>query len=129
MKRPIERIISTTIRWGGSITMEALISLFGLLLFFAIGAFSIYLLIDFIEYLKKYHSERWAQLSFETLFGISQQDLFFYQLHPLKFIPYLFNKVDADDSHVAVYKKRIQLSLLGITTMFVIYFLISYIGV
>ena len=109
--------------------MEALISLFGLLLFFVIGAFSIYLLIDFIEYLKKYHSERWAQLSFETLFGISQQDLFFYQLHPLKFIPYLFNKVDADDSHVAVYKKRIQLSLLGITTIFVIYFLISYIGV
>ena len=93
-----------------------------------IGAFSIYLLIDFIEYLKKYHSERWAQLSFETLFGISQKDLFFYQLHPLKFIPYLFNKVDADDSHVAVYKKRILLSLLGVMTMFVMFFVGSYIG-
>ncbi|MEE4261415.1 MAG: hypothetical protein V2I56_01915 [Desulfobacteraceae bacterium] len=109
--------------------MEALISLLGLLLFFAIGAFSIYLVIDFIEYLKKYHSERWAQLSFETLFGISQQDLFFYQIQPLKFIPYLFNKEDSDDAHVAVYKKRIQLSLLGVTAMFVIYFLISRISV
>jgi len=72
--------------------MEALFSLLGLLVFFAIGAFSIYLLIDFIEYLKKYHSERWKQLSFERLFGISQQDFFFYQFHPLKFIPSPINK-------------------------------------
>jgi hypothetical protein len=109
--------------------MEALFSLLGLLVFFVIGAFSIYLLIDFIEYLKKYHTKRWEQLSFERLFGISQQDFFFYQIHPLKFIPYLFNKDDADDSNVAVYKKRIQLSLLGIMTLFVMFFVGSYIGV
>ena len=109
--------------------MEALISLVGLLLFFAIGAFSIYLNIDFIEYLKKYHSHRWAQLSFERLFGIPQQDLFFYQIHPLKFIPYLFNKEDSDDANVVIYKKRIQLTFFGVSAMFVIYFLISYIGV
>ena len=109
--------------------MAALFSLIGLLLFFAIGAFCIYLIIDFIEYLKKYHSERWATLSFERLFGISQQDFFFYQIQPLKFIPYLFNKDDSDDDAVVVYKKRIQLSLLGIVLMFVIYYFISYIGV
>jgi hypothetical protein len=109
--------------------MEALLSLLGLLVFFAIGAFSIYLVIDFIEYLKKYHSERWATLSFARLFGISQQDLFFYQIHPLKFIPYLFNKDDSDDTNVVVYKKRIQLSFLGVSAMFVIYFFVSYIGV
>ncbi len=108
--------------------MEALLSLLGLLVFFAIGAFSIYLLIDFIEYLKKYHSERWEQLSFERLFGISQQDFFFYQFHPLKFIPYLFNKDDAGDTNVANYKKRIQLSFLGVVTMFVIFFVASFIG-
>ena len=105
--------------------MEALISLLGLLVFFAIGAFSIYLLIDFIEYLKKYQSERWAKLSFDRLFGISQKDLFFYQIQPLKFIPYLFNKEDSDDSNVVVYKKRIQLSFGGVLTLFVIHFLIS----
>ncbi|MGB5745931.1 MAG: hypothetical protein WBM69_03045 [Desulfobacterales bacterium] len=109
--------------------MEALFSLVGLLFFFAIGAFSIYLVIDFIEYLKKYHSHRWAQLSFESLFGISQRDLFFYQIHPLKFIPYLFNKEDSDDANVAVYKKRIQLTFFGVSAMFVIFFFISYIGV
>ena len=109
--------------------MEALFSLLGLLVFFVIGAFSIYLLIDFIEYLKKYHTERWEQLSFEHLFGISQQDFFFYQFHPLKFIPYLFNKDDAEDAKVAGDKKRIQLSLLGVMTMFAMFFVGSYIGV
>jgi hypothetical protein len=109
--------------------MTALFSLIGLLMFFGMGAFSIYLLIDFIEYLKKYHSARWTELSFARLFGISQQDLFFYQVHPLKFIPYLFNKADADDATIAVYKKRIQLSFGGILLMFVIYFFVSFIGV
>ncbi len=108
--------------------MEALLSLVGLLVFFAIGAFSIYLLIDFNEYLRKYHSERWTQLSFERLFGISQQEFFFYQIHPMKFIPYLFNKDDGDDTNVATYKKRIQLSFLGVVTMFVIFFIGSFIG-
>ena len=107
--------------------MEALLSLVGLLVFFAIGAFSIFLLVDFIEYLRKYHSDRWEQLSFERLFGISQQEFFFYQIHPLKFIPYLFNKDDAGDTNVANYKKRIQLSFLGVITMFVMFFVASYI--
>ena len=109
--------------------MQALIMLVGILLFFGVGALSIYLVIDFIEYLKKYHSERWAKLSFEHLFGISQKDLFFYQIQPLKFIPYLFNKEDADDANVAVYKKRIQLVFSGVLVLFVIHFLISYIGI
>jgi hypothetical protein len=113
----------------GYITVEALFSLVGLLIFFVIGAFSIYLVVDFIEYLKKYHSKKWAQLSFERLFGISQQDLFFYQFDPLKFIPYIFNKDDSDDANVAAYKKRIQLSFFGTSAMFGIYFFISYIGV
>jgi hypothetical protein len=109
--------------------MQALITLVGILLFFAMGALSIYLVIDFIEYLKKYHSERWAKLSFERLFGISQKDLFFYQIQPLKFIPYLFNKKDSDDANVAVYKRRIQLSFSGVLLLFVIHFLISYFGI
>ena len=105
--------------------MQALFTLMGILLFFAMGAFSIYLVIDFIEYLKKYHSERWATLSFERLFGISQQDFFFYQFHPLKFIPYLFNKKDSADSNIMIYKKRIQLSICGVFALFAVHFMIS----
>ena len=109
--------------------MTVLVSLTGLFLFFAIGAFSIYILIDFIEYLRKYHSQRWAQLSFARLFGISQQDFFFYQIHPMKFIPYLFNKEDFDDANIAVYKKRIQLAIYALSAMIVLSFLTSLIGI
>jgi len=105
--------------------MVALLSMMGLLLFFAIGAFGIYLLIDFIEYLRKYHSKRWAQLSFARLFGLSQQDVFFYQIHPLKFLPYLFNKEDFEDDNVAEYKKRIQLAVYAFSAMIVISFITS----
>jgi hypothetical protein len=109
--------------------MVALLSMMGLLLFFAIGAFGIYLLIDFIEYLRKYHSERWAQLSFARLFGLSQQDVFFYQIHPLKFLPYLFNKEDFEDDNVAEYKKRIQLAVYAFSAMIVISFISSLFGI
>jgi len=105
--------------------MVALLSMMGLLLFFAVGAFGIYLLIDFIEYLRKYHSKRWAQLSFARLFGLSQQDVFFYQIHPLKFLPYLFNKEDFEDDNVAEYKKRIQLAVYAFSAMIVISFITS----
>lgn len=108
--------------------MVALITLVGILLFFALGVVTIYLVIDFIEYLKKYHTDRWEQLSFERLFGISQQDFFFYQFHPLKFIPYLFNKDDSDDSNVMVYKKRIQLSFCGISALLLIQIGLFYMG-
>jgi hypothetical protein len=109
--------------------MVALLSMMGLLLFFAIGAFGIYLLIDFIEYLRKYHSKRWAQLSFARLFGLSQQDVFFYQIHPLKFLPYLFNKEDFEDDNVAEYKKRIQLAVYAFSAMIVISFISSLFGI
>jgi hypothetical protein len=108
--------------------MVALITLVGILLFFAMGVVTIYLVIDFIEYLKKYHTDRWEQLSFERLFGISQQDFFFYQFHPLKFIPYLFNKDDSDKSNVMVYKKRIQLSFCGILALLLIQTGLFYVG-
>jgi len=109
--------------------MVALLSMMGLLLFFAVGAFGIYLLIDFIEYLRKYHSKRWAQLSFARLFGLSQQDVFFYQIHPLKFLPYLFNKEDFEDDNVAEYKKRIQLAVYAFSAMIVISFISSLFGI
>jgi hypothetical protein len=109
--------------------MVALLSMMGLLLFFAIGAFGIYLLIDFIEYLRKYHSKRWAQLSFARLFGLSQQDVFFYQIHPLKFLPYLFNKEDFEDDNVVEYKKRIQLAVYAFSAMIVISFISSLFGI
>ena len=87
---------------------------------FAIGAFSVYMLIEFFEYLKKYHSVKWKEISFERPFGISQEDFYFYPVRPLKFIPFLFSENDIDDTKVTIYKAILKLSLLLITFVFII---------
>jgi hypothetical protein len=94
------------------------------LIIFAIGAFSIYMLIDFFEYLKKYHVVKWKELSFERPFGIAQEDFYFYPIRPFKFIPFLFSKSDINDAKVSSYKKMLKLSLLVITLIFIISYFI-----
>jgi len=86
----------------------------------AIGFFSVYVLIQFFEYLKKFRALKWKELSFERPFGISQEDFYFYPIRPLKFIPFLFSKNDINDRNVSAYKTVLKLSLLAITAMFLI---------
>ena len=82
--------------------------------------FSIYTLIDFFEYLKKFHTLKWKELSFERPFGISQENFYFYPIKPLKFIPFMFTSNDINDTKVTVYKTVLKLSLLGIVFLFLI---------
>ena len=82
--------------------------------------FSIYTLIDFFEYLKKFHALKWKELSFERPFGISQENFYFYPIRPLKFIPFMFTSNDINDTKVTVYKTVLKLSLLGIVFLFLI---------
>jgi len=91
------------------------------LVFFVLSVFSVYMLIEFFEYLKKYHSVKWREISFERPFGISQEDFYFYPIRPLKFLPFLFSKNDIDDTNVTIYKTVLKLSLLVITSMVIIY--------
>lgn len=91
-----------------------------IVILFAIGAFSVYMLIEFFEYLKKFHSVKWKELSFERPFGIAQENFYFYPIRPLKFIPFLFSKNDISDTKVSSYKIVLKLSLLAITLMIVI---------
>jgi hypothetical protein len=94
--------------------------IFFTLILFATGAFSIYMLIEFFEHLKKFHVVKWKELSYERPFGIAQEDFYFYPIRPLKFIPFLFSKNDINDAKVSSYKKVLKLSLLVITLMFII---------
>ena len=103
--------------------MENFISFILLLLLFAAGALAIYLVIDFFEYLKRFHTIVWEELCFERPFGIPRKDFFFYPVRPLKFIPFLFAGNDALDSHLIEYKKRIKYSLEGIAAVMAINFL------
>jgi hypothetical protein len=82
------------------------------------------MLIEFFEYLKKFHSAKWKEISFEPPFGISQADFYFYPIRPCKFIPFLFSKNDINDTKVIVYKTILKLSLLAITFMFIIYYFV-----
>ena len=101
--------------------MENFISLIELLLLLTTSVFSIYILINFFDYFKKYHFFKWKEISFECPFGIPQEDFYFYPIRPLKFIFFLFSTDDGDDTNVKVYKKRITLSLLVFLSMLIIF--------
>lgn len=83
--------------------------------------FSAYKVVDFFEYLKKFHAVKWKELSFERPFGISQEDFYFYPIRPLKFIPFIFSKSNFNDSEVTTYKTVLKLSSLGIAFLCLIF--------
>lgn len=85
-----------------------------ILILLALSFFNIYMLIEFFEYLKKFHAFKWKEISFERPFGISQENFYFYPIRPFKFIPFLFTNNDINDTTVATYKAVIKLSLLAI---------------
>ena len=98
--------------------MGNLISLLLLLLIAASGFLMIYLVIDFFEYLKKYHSMVWEKLCFEQPFGIPQKDFIIYPIKPLKIIPFFLSSDDPPDSDMALYKKRIKHAFIGFVAVF-----------
>ncbi len=104
--------------------MEHFISFIFLLLIGASGILTIYLVIDFFEYLKKYHTFEWEALCFERPFGIPQKDFFFYPVKPLKFIPFLLSDDDLGDGNMAGYKQRIKYSFIGLVAVILFDFLI-----
>jgi hypothetical protein len=100
--------------------MGNLISFVSLLLIAASGFLTIYLVVDFFEHLKKYHSVVWEKLCFEKPFGIPQKDFILYPVKPLKIIPFLVSSDDPLDSDIAGYKKRIKNSLVGFVAVFLL---------
>ena len=94
--------------------MGNFISFFLILLLFAAGFFSIYLVIDFFEYLKRFHSPVWEDLCFERPFGIPRDDFFFYPVRPLRFMGFLFSPDESHDGQMAENIKKVKLSLAGV---------------
>ena len=82
--------------------------------------FNVYMLIEFFEYLKKFHALKWKELSFERPFGIAQEDFYFYPIRPLKFIPFIFTKNNMNDTKVNTYKTVLKLSIMAIAFLFLI---------
>ena len=86
----------------------------------ALTFFSVYMLIEFFEYLKKFHTLKWKELSFERPFGIAQENFYFYPIRPLKFIPFIFAENDMNDTKVKTYKTVLKLSLIAIAFLLLI---------
>jgi len=107
--------------------MENFISFILMLLLFAAGFFTIYLLVDFFEYLKKFNKPVWNELCFERPFGIPRQDFFFHPIKPLKLFPFIFAEDASGDDCVDGYKKRIKLSLAGLAGIGAVNFLFNII--
>lgn len=105
--------------------MGNFISFILMLLLFAAGFLAIYLIIDFFEYLKRFHSVVWKELCFERPFGIPRQDFFFYPVRPLKLIPFIFAGHDMHDNGLVEHKKRIKYSLAGFIAVCLINFLFN----
>ena len=99
--------------------MEHFISFVLLLLIGVSGFLTIYLVIDFFEYLKKYDPLVWEDLCFERPFGIPREDFFFYPVKPLKFVPFLLSDDNSHDRNLADYKKRIKYSFIGLGAVIV----------
>jgi hypothetical protein len=112
----------------GDLDMTALISIVGLLVFFALGAFTVYILIELLDYIKRFKAQQWQQLSFERPFGIPQDKFLFYPVRPLRLVPFLLRAEDDDDDTVTGYKKRIRLAFGILALMAVIFFVTSLIG-
>jgi hypothetical protein len=103
--------------------MEHFFSFILLLLLFAASSLTIYLTIDFFEYLKRFHALVWNDLCFERPFGIARDAFFFYPVRPLKFIPFLFGADENRVSQLAEHKKRIKYSLAGVVAAMALNFL------
>jgi len=94
--------------------MENFISFLLILLLFAAGFLSIYLVVDFFEYLKKFHFAVWKDLCFERPLGIPRDDFFFYPVRPLKFLGFLFSPDENRDRRIAGNVIRVRYSLAGV---------------
>ncbi len=106
--------------------MEGFFSfVFSVLLPLAIGFAGIYVAIDFFEYLKKNHSSKYRQMSFDSFFGISAESFPFHLIKPLEFIRFLLSSDNMQDHHVIDYKRKIKILLFALLGFFVLYFLLT----
>lgn len=91
----------------------------------AAGIVTIYLVIDFFEYLKRYQVYIWKDNCFERPFGVERDSFFFYPVNPTKFVPFLFeNDDDPGGDAVAEYKKRIKYAGIGLIGLILFNFIV-----
>ena len=79
------------------------------MVFCALGIFGIIVTIDLCEYLKRYHSGKWKEISFEHPFGMSQESFPIHPVKPVQLISFLTSTDDLNDNNIQNYKKRLKM--------------------
>lgn len=103
----------------------AIIFLLLLFLSIAIAILGIFISIDFLEYLKRFHTEKWKEMSFERPFGIPREDFFFHAIKPHELLPFIFSPEDLGDDEVMAYKKKLKVVTTAVLVFLVIFILFS----
>ena len=104
------------------------LALFFILLLFVtigIGIFGIIVSIDLFEYLKRFHTEKYKEMSFERPFGMAREDFFFHAVKPIEFIRFIFSPQNFDDVQVLAYTKKLKLVTLSFLALLIILILFS----
>jgi hypothetical protein len=102
-----------------------MISMFIFLLIIGIGILGIILSVDFFDYLSRFESKTWEEITFERPFGIPRQDFFFYPIKPHKFCLFIFSTEDWDSENIHIYKKKLKLVIVSFSFFLLISFFIS----
>ena len=79
------------------------------IIFCGLGIFGIIVTIDLCEYLKRYHSSKWKEISFARPFGMSQESFPIHPVNPLQLFTFLKSTDDLDDNSIQVYKEKLKL--------------------
>jgi hypothetical protein len=103
----------------------AIILLLLFLLFIGVGILGIIISIDLFEYLKRFHSKSYKEMSFERPFGIPREDFFFHPMNPLKYVAFIFSAEDLNDDEVTAFKKKLKLVTIAFLVFLVIFLLYS----
>jgi len=100
-----------------------MISMLIFLLTVGIGILGIVLAIDFCDYLQKYVTEKYEEITFERPFGISRKDFFLHPIKPHRFFIFIFSSEDCDDENIPGYKKKLKVVIISFFLLGAIHFL------
>ena len=103
---------------------QLILFIFLVIVFCALGIFGIIMTIDLCEYLKRYHSGKWKEISFARPFGMSQESFPIHPVNPVSLISFLASSEELDDNNIQVYKKRLKMILYAFVGVSIILILL-----
>jgi len=100
-----------------------MISMLIFLLTVGIGILGIIIAIDFCDYLQRYATEKYEEITFERPFGISRKDFFLHPIKPHRLFVFIFSSEDCNDENIPDYKKKLKIIMISFFLFGTVHFL------